>query len=142
MLKIETALPSHKITLPLPPAINQDQDMDVYARFMRHLRCVPNSKAEIKILSALQFTADMMDCSDAHVSKVLVELGLRAPRMAFPAEFLAYADAALMRSGWEVGGPSTGLLELKAHWDSIGEDRFAAFRAPQPLYAEPMQVSS
>lgn len=128
-----TLLEGH-IHLPLPPGLEEAADMDIYSRFMRHLRHVPNSKAAIKVLSAIQFTADMMDCSDAHIAKNLVELGLRAPRMAFPAEFLRFVDAALMRSGWEVGGPSPALSELKSFWDHIGEDKFSAFQGDFPLY--------
>lgn len=122
-----------KVFLPLPPSLDEAQDMDIYSRFMRHLRCVPNSRAEIKVLSAIQFTSDMMDFSDAHIAKMLVELGLRAPRLAFPTEFLDYADAALMRSGWEVGGPTVALDELKEFWDVTGEDKFAAFKKALPL---------
>lgn len=125
---------SEGIILPLPPEINfEGDDMALYARFMRHLRNVPNSRAEIKVLSALQFTADIQGHSDAHVAKLMVDLGLRAPRMAFPTDFLRFADAALMRSGWEVGGPGAGLQGLKEYWDEIGEDRFAAFKGEYPL---------
>ena len=97
--------------LPLPPSLNgRADDMELYARFMRHLRNVPNSRLEI-----------------------LVDLGLRAPRMAFPAEFLRFIDRSLMRSGWEIGGPSAAVLELKSHWDKIGEDKFAAVKGEYPL---------
>ena len=53
----------HRIALPLPPSstASNAEEMDVYARFMRHLRHVPNNRMEIKILSAIQFTADMLD---------------------------------------------------------------------------------
>jgi hypothetical protein len=126
-----------EVLLPLPPQISgADDDMAVYARFMRHLRHVPNSRMEIKVLSAIQFTADILDYSDAHVSKLLVDLGLRAPRMAFPADFLKFADAAYLRTGWEVGGPTTGMTELKTFWDKTGEDKFAAFQGDYPLLAE------
>ncbi len=124
------------IALPLPPIQAQDAEMAVYARFMRHLRNVPNSRTEIKVLSAIQFTADMMDHSDAHVAKALVELGLRAPRMAFPADFLDFMDNAQMRSGWEIGSPTQAMKELKDHWDRIGEDKFAAFRRAYALLSE------
>jgi hypothetical protein len=133
MLEIDKTLKSANVILPLPPEKGQMQDMDVYIRFMRHLRCVPNSRATIKVLSAIQFTADFLDCSDAHVAKLLVDLGLRAPRMAFPAEFLGYADASLIRTGWVVGGPSAALTALKAYWDETGEDKFAAFRSTHSL---------
>ncbi len=134
------------ITLPLPPEASsldggdKDLEMEVYARFMRHLREVPNNRPEIKILAAVQFTANMSDHSDAHVSKILVELGLRAPRMAFPAEFLDYVDAALMRPDWSVGGASLAVQDLKEHWDRIGEDKFAAFRKAYPLLEECLRV--
>ncbi|MEM7679600.1 MAG: hypothetical protein AAF182_01160 [Pseudomonadota bacterium] len=117
------------VTLPLPPSgvKKSDAEIEIYARFMRHLRHVPNNRTEIKILSAIQFTADMTDNSDAHVAKILVDYGLLAPRMAFPAEFLRFADAAFARSTWSVGGPSKALLALKAHWESLGEERFSAY---------------
>jgi len=117
-----------KVEYPLPPDLKESTEMEIYARFMRHLRMVPNSREEIKILSAIQFTADMVDVGDALVSKVLVDLGLRAPRKAFPASFLEHVDRSLMRTGWEIGGPSKSVLALKKHWDEIGEDQFAAFR--------------
>lgn len=110
-----------------------DIELEIYARFMRHLRHVPNSREEIKILSSIQFTADMLDVADALVAKTLVDMGLRAPRRAFPASFLDHADSALLRTGWEVGGPSNALIDLKNHWDKIGEDRFAAFRKSYAL---------
>lgn len=116
----------HRVALPLPPENAEEAaaEMDVYARFMRHLRCVPNSRMEIKILSAIQFTADMMDYGDAVVARILVDLGLRAPRMAFPAAFLKHVDQSFLRSRGEVGGPSASMQDLKAHWRAIGESRF------------------
>jgi len=109
-------------SLPLPPEKERSQEMAVYARFMKHLRCVPTSRTEIKILSAIQFTADMEDLHDAHVSKILVELGLRAPRLAFPQDFLKYADSAVRREEWEVGSASPALRALHRDWSRGGED--------------------
>ena len=116
-----------EIILPLPSmSVTDRAEIALYARFMRHLRHVPNSRMEIKVLSAIQFTADMLGHCDAYVAKVLVDLGLRAPRVAFPAEFLKFVDAALMRSAWDVGGPSKSIIELREYWDVvIEEDKFA-----------------
>lgn len=117
------------ITLPLPPALTDESrfEMEIYARFMRHLRHVPNSRMEIKILSAIQFTADIMEHGDALVAKTLVDLGLRAPRKAFPVTFLDFADKCVQRRDWHVSGAvtPTNVLALKEHWDFIGENRFA-----------------
>ena len=124
---------NHALPLPPPDTMERREDMAIYARFMRHLRHVPNSRMEIKILSAIQFTADMLDHSDAHVGKVLVELGLRAPRLSFPADFLSFMDQAMMRSSWDIGGPSENMKELKQFWNDIGEDKFGAMKAGYDL---------
>ncbi len=116
-----------RTVLPLPPPPGEEArfEMEVYARFMRHLRHVPNSRMDIKILSALQFTADMMDIGDALIAKTLVDLGLRAPRRAFPLTFLDFSDKALARAAWDGNAPPAAVMALRDHWDRIGEDRFA-----------------
>jgi hypothetical protein len=131
-----------RVALPLPPHLTEEhhEEMEIYARFMRHLRHVPNNRMEIKILSAIQFTADMLDYSDAHIAKVLVELGLCAPRMAFPAAFLSYADQVLMRSNATFSNPSQELSNLKGFWDTIGESKLAAFKASFIQSEEPINV--
>jgi len=116
----------HGVSLPLPPKgdLNSAKHsheyamkMEIYARFMRHLRMVPSQRSEIKVLSAIQFTADMLDLRDELVTKILVDCGLRAPRAAFPEEYLEHVDRALSRSGWEVGGPTKASIDLKHYWD-------------------------
>ncbi len=96
--------------------------------FMRHLRQVPNSRMDIKILSAIQFTADSMNNSDALVSKTLVDMGLRAPRQAFPAGFLDFIDRSFARRCWDFSDtPPSSIAALKDHWDKIGENVFAGW---------------
>lgn len=129
------------VFLPLPPLDEADSlDLEVYARFMRHIRLVPNSRTDIKVLSGIQFTADMMDLNDAIVSKMLADMGLRAPRRAFPESYLDHVDQTLMRSGWDVGGPSASSIDMKRFWDDIGEDKFAAFRRDYATLQEPVRV--
>ena len=107
----------------------RSEDKMIHSRFMNHLACVPNSRIDIKILSAIQFTADILGYSDAHISKVLVDLGLRASRAAFPATFLDYADNALIRTVWDIGAPSLALKELDTYWIDHREDRFTSLGA-------------
>jgi len=119
--------------LPVPEISDAPKtEMEIYAKFMRHLRTVPNSRMEIKILSSIQFVADMMDLPDSQVAKALVDMGLRAPRMALPSDFLDHADASLMRDDWELGSANSALKSLQDHWGKIGEDRFAAFKRFYP----------
>lgn len=126
-----------RIILPLPPSTadtgsGQDVrfEMEIYARFMRHLRQVPNSRMEIKILSSVQFTADMLDISEPLVAKTLVDMGLRAPRKAFSMEFLDFCDRCLLRGSDDSSVP-LAVVMLKQHWDGIGEERFG----PLPIHS-------
>lgn len=127
--------------LPMPPLeLTYAVDTEIYARFMKHVRLVPNSRMDIKILSAIQFTSDMMDLNEALVAKTLADMGLRAPRRAFPESYLEHIDRSLMRSGWEVGGPCASALAMKDHWDAIGEDKFAGVRREYSILSEPLRV--
>lgn len=115
-----------QIVLPLPPNMGEETrfEMELYARFMRHLREVPNNRMEIKILSSIRFVGDIMEVGEALVAKTLVDLGLLAPRKAFPVSFLDFADKGMMRTNWDFGAPPASVLKLHDHWNKIGEDRF------------------
>lgn len=129
------------VFLPLPPLDGATKDvMEVYGRFMRHVRLVPNSNIYIKILSGIQFTADMMDLSDALVSKMLADMGLRAPRKAFPESYLDHVDRSLMRDITQTGSACESSIDMKRFWDDIGEDKFAAFQKDYPLVTIPLTV--
>ena len=123
---IDAGYDRDRITLPLPPTQADETrfEMEVYARFMRHLRLVPGTRMDIKILSAIQFTADMMDHGDALVARILVDLGLRAPRRAFPVAFTDFIDKGAQRFAAGNGTPAPCAMALKQHWDRLGEDRF------------------
>lgn len=125
------------ILLPFPPTdIKAEFEMEIYVRFMRHLRNVPSSRPEIRILAAIQFVADMMDIQDAVVAKTLVDLELRAPRMAFPESYLESVDNIMMRQIHEPEFANTALKDLYHYWQSTGEDKFAAFKRYYPTLAE------
>lgn len=124
-MKTDLPFQNHNVVLPIPPDAvpAMRNEMEIYARFMRHLRDVPTRRMEIKILSAIQFTADIMDRSDAEIARALVELGLRAPRLSFPAEFLKHADMTLSRKAWEIGAPSAAMRDLHDLWQKTGESQ-------------------
>jgi hypothetical protein len=122
-----------RVVLPLPPLGGDETkfEMEIYVRFMRHLRQVPNSRLEIKILSAIQFIADLLDHGDALVAKTLVDMGLRAPRRAFPVSFLDFVDRSMARQSWDHGNfPPPSVATLHHHWSRIGEDPFTASLRP------------
>jgi hypothetical protein len=121
------------VFLPLPPTTGMESlELEVYARFMKHVRLSPNNRMQVKIFSAIEFTADFLNLSDALVSKMLADMGLRAPRAAFPESYLNHVDESLMRTGWDVGAPCASTIDMKRFWDDIGEDKFAGFKKTYP----------
>lgn len=139
--EIKTDDKFENVFLPLPPLGGiESMELEIYARFMRHFRLVPNSRIEIKVLSAIQFTSDILDLNDAIVSKTLADMGLRAPRRAFPESYLDHVDRSLMRSGWDAGGPSASSVDMKRFWDDIGEDKFASFKKDYARVTEHARV--
>ena len=113
------------LKLPLPPeGTTIETEMEIYARFMRSFRDHKNSNSIARVYTAIRFTADITLHSDAYVAKVLVDLGLRARRGAFPVAYLEFVDRSLMRSRFEAGGATLQSLSLQSFWDEIGEDPF------------------
>lgn len=135
----ETSFEGSNIMLPLPPlGAGMEFEMEVYVRFMRHLRQVPTTRQDIGILTAIQFAADMLDLPDEQIAKLLVDLGLRAPRMAFPESYLEFVDKISMREIHDCGYSNLALRDLRHHWQAIREDQFASFRRCYPTLVEGM----
>ncbi len=114
--------PMPRVRLPLPPGVFSPSwavDMDVYVRFMRAVRQSVITKPEQKILVAITTVATQMarELDEADVALTLVQLGLRAPRGAFPAMFTSRALDAHMRFVRRGGAFDPGLQDLlAAHW--------------------------
>lgn len=143
---------TERVVLPMPPemtdlgaGLDTRFEMEIYARFMRHLRNVPNSRMDIKILSSIQFTADMLDISAEMVAKTLVDQGLRAPRTAFPGAYLDFSDRCALRQSWgtgiDLGGPPHAVMALRDFWHGIGEDRFGPFPVQYAIFNQTSFVS-
>lgn len=119
------------ILLPLPPLEPAESkskfEMEIYVRFMRCLRNISNMPREMAILTALQFVADMMEMIVTEVVEILVDLGLRAPRSAFPESYVKLIDQATMQDIYDVRLSHFPLRDLRHHWQAIREDKFLSF---------------
>ena len=73
----------------------------------------------LKILASIRAVAQEMHCSEAHISKVLVDYGLRAPRNAFPQSFLKHIDDSIHSQSYMSGVASYSYKELFEHWYQV-----------------------
>lgn len=126
-----------KIILPCLHENAGTAERDIYMIFIRSLREGGlHRRMEVRILTAIHRAADVTDNSDAYVSRVLVDMGLMAPRLAFPGDFLDHVDASLVRER-PLLGVSPSYMALAQHWNAIGEDLYVlppAFRDTDPLH--------
>lgn len=97
----------------------KESEIDVYVNFMGHYRNASTNSEQFKVMNAIQYAAVLMDHSDEYISKQLVDMGLRAPRYAFPIDFQSYCDRVIERQGQKIGGPSSAMLELFDQWNGL-----------------------
>lgn len=100
------------VRYPLPPTMFHRfaDGMDVYVRFMRHLRVSHHARASVNILLAIDAVTASTDHDALSTAMILVDLGLRAPRAAFPAVFLDLIDGSFGRD------LSPAVVDLVQHW--------------------------
>jgi len=119
--------------LPCLPEHAGATERNIYMSFIRSLRESTHRRMEVRILTAIHKAADQTDNSDAYVSRVLVDMGLMAPRIAFPGDFLDHVDATLLRDRPLKTVPSS-YQALTRHWGALGEESWllsAAFKGAQ-----------
>lgn len=122
--------PSHqntstsRIKMPAPPLSALQNDpfcLDLYNHFTGHIRNASPHMVELQIFEAIQSTAVHMNISNAFAAATLVDMGLRAPRKAFPASFLDYVDK--IRTNTELRqNARPSLMALNEHWHDLREN--------------------
>lgn len=110
--------------LPCLPESAGATERGIYMSFIRNLRESPHRRMEVRILTAIHKAADQTDNSDAYVSRVLVDMGLMAPRLAFPGDFLDHVDATLLRDRPLLSVPAS-YQALTHHWGALGEQAWS-----------------
>lgn len=107
-------------TMPVPPHASHP-DHDYYQAFVHVMNRLPHTMAiGAKLRTAIENTAEFMRTSPAHVARLLVDYGLRAPRQAFPASFLDYVDATRTpRHAVTRAVMDSDVVELKDFWQTL-----------------------
>ncbi len=103
-------------------------EREIYMSFIHAFREAPHRRMEVRILTAILRAADATDNSDAYIARVLVDMGLQAPRLAFPGDFLDHVEATLLRDRPLQTVPAS-YVALARHWAAIGEDLYAFSRS-------------
>src|SRR5688572_33413892 len=79
-------------TMPVPPA-DTSPDMPYYRAFVHAMNRSKEPSIALKLRAAIEATAEMTKTSPAHIARMLVDYGLRAPRNAFPDSFVDYVES-------------------------------------------------
>ena len=102
------------------------KDKEIIEIFIQRYRDINFMRAEIKILSSIEKTADLTGNSIGIITKILVDNGLRASRKSLPQEFLDHIDNLTLRAKGRFGGMLyMPYEELKEFWADQGEDVYA-----------------
>lgn len=103
------------VVLPCLPDRTPAAERGIYMAFIRSLREGMRRRMDVRILNAIYQAADLTGHSDAYVSRVLADMGLRASRLAFPGDFLDHVDATFLRER-PLGRVPASYVALRQHW--------------------------
>jgi hypothetical protein len=114
----------HNLSIMVLPFLHEKTgatERDIYMAFIQSFRDAPYRRIEVRILTAILRAADVTDNSDAYIARVLVDMGLMAPRLALPGDFLDHVDATLNRQ-MPLHSVPASYKALAQHWAEIGDD--------------------
>lgn len=113
-------------TMPVPPA-ETSADLPYYQAFIHcmHEAMAPfemgfmsHEAMAVRIRDAIEVAAQSTGTSPAHIARLLVAYGLRAPQEAFPSCFIGYVEAtARLRPGRAARVPDQDVNALHRFWN-------------------------
>ena len=113
-------------TMPVPPA-ESSPDFIYHQAFIHAMNRMQNPSIAQKLRLAIEETAQATQTSAAHIARLLVDYGLRAPRHAFPDSFVDFVDSrpepklAILRAATDLD-----VLELKNFWQALRPQTYPA----------------
>ena len=106
-------------TLPIPPSADS-ADYPYYQAFLHSMNRCEGRTIAGKIALSIEMTAELCQTSPAHIARVLVDCGLRAPRDAFPASFVEFIETPPnAHASRPSGGFELDAVELQDFWRSL-----------------------
>jgi len=106
-------------TMPVPP-VDSSPDMPYYQAFVHAMNRTKAPSIAEKLRTAIALTAELTQTSPAHIARLLVDYGLRAPRNAFPDSFVDYVESRpAPKSFVPVTAVDTDVIALKDFWQTL-----------------------
>jgi hypothetical protein len=103
-------------TMPVPPS-HSSPDMPYYQAFVHAMNRTKAPSIAQRLREAIEATANTSKTSPAHIARMLVDYGLRAPRNAFPDSFVDYVESRPAPQNLVERAASKGdVIELKNFW--------------------------
>lgn len=100
----------------LTPDVSVQSGDDFYPVFLKSLREIGREIKSDTIRKAIKITAETMHISPEAASRYLVELGIRAPRSAFPRDFVRHIETRKDRSVMEQDSLTSAQRDLVSLW--------------------------
>ena len=124
-------------TVPHCDAKTDANSREIIHIFNHGLVTFEDLKDELRVLKSIYRAADLTGNSDALVSKILVDHGLKAPRRAFPDDFLEHIDTiAMMEAKTIFSGLSESYNRLIQFWNAIGDEFLSVLQNNNRLIAQ------
>ena len=112
----------HKFSIPYP---NMDTDpflLRCNRTFMTYFHNIKSDDPGFKTYCAIHMTAEALNNSAENISRMLVEIGLRAPIEAFPKSFTSYIQDKKSKAKWDRSGTTSAQKELAHIWQQPDEN--------------------
>lgn len=102
-------------------------DKEVVQIFLQCFRNIQFPRDDMRVMQAIERTADLTGNSDGLISKILVDNGLRACRECFPQEFLSHIDLLCLKKGRRTLSQKLkkSHSDLKDFWRFNGDNKFS-----------------
>jgi hypothetical protein len=106
-------------TMPVPPGPSSP-DLPYYQAFVHAMNRTKAASIAEKLRHAITLTADLTKTSPAHIARMLVDYGLRAPKAAFPDSFVDYVESRpAPKSFVPLTATDTDVIALKDFWRTL-----------------------
>lgn len=107
--------------------VKDHSEREIVQIFLQRFRDIPFPRDEMRVMQAIEKTANLTGYSDGVIAKILVDSGLRSSRISFPQEFLSHIDLLYLKKGRRNLSRKLkqSYADLKDFWQRSEENKFS-----------------